>query len=331
MKIFLFFFTILTVSLASNDIEQKWNEFKIVHKKLYGSSIEEQKRYLIFSKNVKKIEEHNEKYDKGLSTYKMGINHLADLTAEEFMNRYGINTNFYQGKRFNKSNKKISKSFKELDSIDWREKGAITPVLDQGECNSCYSFSSVSVVEAQHFITNNNLVPLSVQEVIDCSQEYGSAGCGGGFMESTYHYIRDYGIMSSKDYPFTGHETGECLHNQSKIITQVHDYFDIAPEHEEELTRVVTEVGPATLAFDVTDSFQFYKSGIFHDDKCNPYHLNHCVAAVGYGIENGTKYWTLRNSWGPTWGENGYFRLERDVNACGLAMWASYATVRKYK
>lgn len=210
------------------------------------------------------------------------------------------------------------------DSLDWRAKGAVNPILDEGSCGSTYAFSAIDSTEAQWFIKTGKLVSLSVQAIVDCSGKYGNMGCNGGFMDYCFAYMKDNGIPIASDYPYKA-VTEPC--KQFTPAFKLTGYIDVAKGDTDAL-KAAADITVVSVAVDATRLWQ-YQSGIFTGD-CGT-SINHAMSVVGYGIENSTPYWILRNQWGTKWGEQGYMRLVRDAGKtpgrCGINLAASYPTL----
>ena len=207
------------------------------------------------------------------------------------------------------------------ESVDWRKSFKVSSVKNQGDCGSCWAFSSVGAVESAWAIKHNTLYNLSEQELIDCSSE--NHGCEGGSMVKSFQYIIDNGLCSNLSYPYTA-EDGQC-NNTCKSLVKISNYSDIIQNEEKMLMRGVQHQ-PVSVAIQANKrSFQMYKSGIYSDPDCG-YELDHGVLLVGYGYDKDydMDYWIIKNSWSESWGENGYIRIQRNINdsrgLCGIAM-----------
>ncbi|KAK4876097.1 hypothetical protein RN001_012519 [Aquatica leii] len=325
---------VLVVAIAasqatpSNDLlNEKWITFKNNFNKQYSNTVEEKFRFKVFIENLNKIDAHNEKYDKGLVSYALGINQFSDLLNSEFLKRMSC---FKNNKFLPHSNHTFFVPENvELDSnVDWRSKGAVTEVKDQQDCGSCWAFSSTGAIEGQNFLQNGKLISLSEQNLVDCNSANG--GCSGGLMDLAFEYVmKNKGIDTEESYPYQDYR-GACQFDPTKVGAQVYGYKRVTADSEEDLKSAVATVGPIAVAINVDQNLQQYQNGVFDDPSCSK-ELNHAVLVVGYGTNNnGVDYWIVKNSWGSSWGENGYILMSRNKNnQCGIASYAWYPCIMK--
>ncbi|KAM7513531.1 hypothetical protein LguiA_003114 [Lonicera macranthoides] len=292
----------------------------------YGKSyetVDEMKmRFSIFSESLKMIRSHNKK---GLS-YTLGVNEFADWTWEEFRaNRLGAAQNC---SATTKGNHKLTDvALPELK--DWRKVGIVSPVKNQGQCGSCWTFSTTGALESAYAQAYGKGISLSEQQLVDCAGAFNNFGCNGGLPSQAFEYIKYNGGLETEDsYPYTGVD-GKCKFSSQNIAVQVLESVNITLGAEDELKQAVGLIRPVSVAFEVVDGFKLYKDGVFSSDICgsSPMDVNHAVLAVGYGVENGVPYWLIKNSWGADWGLDGYFKMEMGKNMCGVATCASYPVV----
>ncbi|XP_060520092.1 procathepsin L-like [Cylas formicarius] len=312
----------IVLAVSAEENVELFANFKRKHGKSY-SLLENELRFQIFQENLNKIEEHNALYEKGEVSWKMGLNQFADLTAEEFAALTPKwNTDIMNRTRAQNPNKLILvEDVAVPSSFDWREKGAVTNVKSQESCGGCWSFSATGALESHQFIKTGKLVSLSEQNLLDCAgRAYGNAGCNGGVMDYAFDYVKDNGIESEEDYPYEARD-GTCRYSKSKSVLSGKGYVDIY-NNENKLLQVVATIGPVSISVDA-DYFQFYSSGVFNAPQCTT-DVDHGILIVGYGEENGIKYWIVKNSWSADFGEKGYIRMQRGINQCGLAMWPVY-------
>jgi cathepsin L len=317
--------TSYTVTGSTNpELDHHWEEFKVIHNKQYDKQFEFVRR-LIWESNLKYIQRHNLEYDMGHHTYTLGMNAFGDMTFDEFKAAYlGV-----------KQPKRNTTNFIHFmsplnvealpDTVDWRKEGYVTGVKDQGQCGSCWAFSTTGSLEGQYYRKTKTLESFSEQQLVDCSQDQGNQGCNGGLMDQAFDYIQQNGIERESDYPYTAQD-GQCRYDASKVITKVTGHTDIEAGNEDQLKEAVATVGPVSVAIDASHlSFQFYKTGVYNERACSPTNLDHGVLAVGYGTLNKADYWLVKNSWGPSWGQAGYIYMSRNKkNQCGIASAASY-------
>jgi len=310
--------------VLGGDVQQLFVDFAKTYYKHYSTE-EFFDRFEIFKANLDKIEAHN----KQQLSWTLGVTQFADLTAEEF-------EKLYLGK-VKRSPVVLPKRTQVIapattsaadPAFDWRSKGAISPVRNQGQCGSCWAMTVVSAIESACYIVTHNLTALSTQALMDCSTAAGNQGCNGGYVDESFTWIAANPLPADACYPYTA-QSGKCSHKCPPIKwCKVTGFKDITKGDEAAMMTAVNKQ-PLAVAIEADQSsFQFYTGGVIDDAKCGK-SLDHTLLLIGYGTDSGKQYWTLQNTWGDTFGEKGYVRLIRNKDECGVADMVSYPTVEK--
>ncbi|KAM7357973.1 cathepsin K2 [Cochliomyia hominivorax] len=299
--------------------------------KNYATAAEKALREGVFNAHKQLVDVNNAAFAAGKSTYELAANAFADVTNEEFLKHFTGNRKSSLGENLAKEHRQkaaIKTDASIPDAFDWREKGGVTPVKFQGECGSCWSFAVTGAIEGHVFRKTGKLINLSEQNLIDCGkEEYGLAGCDGGFQEYGFEFVTTQnGIAAGEKYPYVDKKQ-TCSYKDNLKVAEIKGFATIDPKDEETMKKIVATLGPLACSVNGLESLLLYKSGIYADEKCNEGEVNHSVLVVGYGSENGLDYWIVKNSWNKVWGEEGYFRLPRGKNFCGIASECSYPIV----
>jgi len=301
-----------------------WDAFKIDFNKVYTDE-QEPHRLAVFKANVETIYRHNAERAKTLG-WTMGINEFSDLSPSEFSKMLGFRAEDRpQGQLVHLNETGLP------DTVDWTTKGAVNAVKNQGQCGSCWAFGTVASVEAINFIKNKELVSLSEQQLVSCDTKGGDQGCNGGLPDNAFKYVESTGLTTESNYPYTsGGASSSASRNllgggkktcdTTKIkgdLVKVTGYTDVKGE-----SQLAAAVAQQVVAVGIDGmSIQHYSSGIFNS-ACTG-QIDHAVAVVGYAKD----YWKVRNSWGSSWGEEGYIRITRGSDECHIADMGSYPTM----
>jgi C1A family cysteine protease len=301
-----------TELLTSEDY--KFMEYVSKFGRTYGTVAEYNFRKEQFKTRIAVHAEHNSQ--NGVTSYQ-GVNFLTDRTDEEIkkMNGFKMSETANNTKIFDETNN--------ADSLDWRAKGAVTPVKDQGQCGSCWSFSTTGALEGAHFVKTGALVSLSEQNLVDCS--WLNHGCNGGSMDLAFMYTEKHHLETEANYPYTA-TSGlfKCKYDAAKASVGATTYTDVTKNSAAQF-KAALQHGPVSVAIEADQSvFHQYTGGIISGKACGT-SLDHGVLAVGYGSENGTNFYIVKNSWTTKWGENGFVRIaiEDGAGVCGIQMQAS--------
>ena len=283
------------------------------------------KAWFAWSANDKIIQETNAK---DLS-YKLGHNPYSHMTSKEFAAKYTMEM---PKSYVRKNNDKVDYTLTDPArlaaapaSIDWVEKGAVTAVKNQAQCGSCWAFSTTGSVEGAFQIAGNTLSSFSEEELVECDKV--DNGCQGGLMDNGFKYVKENGLCTESSYPYTSGSgvRGTCKKSKCSSVVTLTGFTDV-PEKDEDALKVAVSEHPVSIAIEADKSvFQLYKKGVMDSKACGT-KLDHGVLAVGYGTLDGKDYWKVKNSWGATWGEEGYILLGRGDNICGISQQPSYPT-----
>lgn len=322
---------------------QAFESFKVSYNKTYTHAVEHEKRYNIFQKNVDVINLHNAEYRAGKHSYWLGVNQFADFTHGEFKARYlGLARTQAKGETL-RGTYNTGSGLQAPSAWDWREKGAVTHVKNQGDCGSCWAFSAVAAMESRYFLDGNTLTSFSEQELVDCVDK-GKDNCnrGGEMHDGVEEIVKNHGakINTEKQYPYadgTSPHKEKCKpKEQVAIQTQFTGYMNVTSGNETALQMASWKMGTISVGIDASEAkFQMYAGGVYSNWRCKKKsdQLDHGVSVVGYGTEkskNGLDYWIVKNSWGASWGKSGYIWMKRNAeNMCGIATDAIFVTSSK--
>jgi len=268
------------------------------------------------------------------SSARYGVNSFADMTKEEFT-AAKLMPGMITGSKCNWPwHLPVGQNTAPPASWDWRQKGAVTPVKDQAQCGSCWAFSTVGAIEGAWFLGGHPLTSLSEQNLVDCSKsclqsepQLCNSGCGGGLMWLAMgDVITAGGIDTEAAYPYAGVDQ-DCAFDPKKVGAQLSNWTGL-PNDEVKIAAALVTAGPVSVALNA-DPLMGYTSGIIDDPSCDASGMDHAVLIVGYGTENNKPYWIVKNSWGESFGEKGYFRMVRGKGMCGIDGCACLPIIKK--
>jgi len=292
-------------------VSQEYRQYMSAFNKVYSSE-EIIIRAKIYSQKVAQINAHNVD---STQTYKRGVNQFTDWTDEETNEWLPL---LAEPPKSSVVVETLATLPQAPASVDWREKGAVNAVKDQGQCGVCWAFGSTAAVESAHFIATGKLVSMSESQQVTCNKE-------GGCNECAFQFLKTNAACTEESFPYECPEKRTCPKCVA-AMSVIRNYTVIQASNEAALMAAVARQ-PVAIGIAASGSFMSYSSGIFQG-PC-PGGRNHAVAIIGYGSENGMDYWIIRNSWGSGWGEKGYIRIRRNVPNVpdGLCLLATDASV----
>jgi len=313
-KILIAVVLLLSVAIAARDYKQEFNAWVKKNGKTYGV-VDMQMRFQVWKKNQIYVDAWNQRSNQTV----LAMNAFGDLTKTEFAKYYlGFNMNV------TKATSIITAKTGAPATQDWRKAGAVTPIKNQQQCGSCWAFSTTGSTEGCHQIKTKNLVSLSEQNLVDCSNAEGNEGCNGGLMTQAMDYIiKNKGIDTESSYTYTARD-GTCKFKSANVGATLTSYSNVQSGSESSLQTAGVS-GPVSVAIDAShSSFQFYSSGVYYEPECSPNQLDHGVLMVGWDQDGQSPYWIVKNSWGTDWGQQGYIWMSRNKNNnCGIATMAT--------
>jgi C1A family cysteine protease len=318
---------LVAVAAATPNYMSMFENFKREHSRQYASTAEESKRLAIFVENMKKAEKLMKVNPRAV----FGANEFSDMSAEEFKIRHSGEKQFAARIAARKSVTTFSKAQEVAaagKAIDWRTKGAVTAIKNQGQCGSCWSFSSTGSIEGQWFLAGNTLTMVSEQELVSCDTV--DSGCNGGLMDNAWGWLlsaHNGAIVTEASYPYVSGNgvVPACSMSGTVVGATINGHNNIQTT-ETAMAAFVYASGPLSVAVDAT-SWQTYVSGIM--TNCISSQIDHGVLVVGFDDNNSPPYWIVKNSWGVSWGENGYIRIQKGTDQCLITSLPCTSTVGK--
>lgn len=321
----------LSMACYTKRHQEEFEAFRRAYRKNYATEEEYLVRCLKFAKNLDEIDSHNDKYSRGVVEWTMGVNEFSDLSNDEFLTFYtGFEPSLDTGSSKAANTFNVQPNMVVPTELDYSKNGIASPVKNQGKCGSCYAFATVAGLESQYNLISNKRwsgFSLSEQDVMECTHTCGNQKCQGGLMTNCYECKSKnrHGIMEEHHYPYIsadGNNGTDCKHIPSIPIFFIESYYTIASDELAIIQALVLHgCIPAGMN---ANPLQNYNSGIFDPLMCSGILRNHAVTICGYS----TNYWIIKNSWGQSWGEGGYFRMKRGKNLCGINGMCSFGVMK---
>ncbi|XP_026317244.1 cathepsin L1-like [Hyposmocoma kahamanoa] len=304
--------------------DSHWQEYKKVYKKQYTSRCHEKSALSTWKENLRKVIEHNRLFLDGKLTFSLNLNHFGDLgEADYFKNILKLIDTvplFDPAEDHHRSAFRRNAHVRVPRKVDWRARGFKPKLEEQWHCGACYAFAVTHALQAQLYRKHGDWRELSPQQIVDCSYTDGNMGCDGGSLRAALRYVTREGLTSELHYPYIG-KKGFCHYNRLFKHVKPRRWAMLPFGDEAAMERALATIGPLAVAINAAPfTFQLYRSGIYDDPFCIPWELNHAMLLVGYTRQ----YWILLNWWGKNWGEDGYIRIRRGFNRCGVANMAAY-------
>ena len=328
----LFLISTITLSCVSSTIIDKFNDWKDKFEVKFKDDYHFNSVLKKWIENDKFIQEHNFKN----LTYTLGHNQFSGMDSHEYSEYLGFNGPYISHSNLRTENIEL----KDLPaSVNWITNGGVTGVKDQGQCGSCWSFSTTGALEGAYFTKYGSLPSFSEQQLVDCDNRKNGGkdmGCNGGLMDNAFNWIeKNGGLCTEEDYPYVSGttKTGGTCQTECNVVdnSAVKSFVDVSKSSDQKMMEALSQQ-PVSVAIEADQKeFQLYKSGVF-TGTCGT-NLDHGVLVVGYGTESDGDYYIVKNSWGTTWGSNGYIyfgrgdQYNKGNGQCGVLLQASYPLV----
>jgi len=309
---------IAVASATSESMRQEFLEYTQKYNKQYGSRDEYERRFNVYQQNVENIKRKNS----GSQHATFAVNEFSDMSKEEFKARYLMSDLPALEPGLVAANLTV----KAPTTFDWRGRNppVVTPVYNQGQCGSCWAFSATENIESRWALAGNQLTELSMQQIVDCDTT--DAGCGGGWPYNAYKYVIGAGGMDPlADYPYVA-ENEQCQFQSNEVVAHISNWEYVTQSQDEnQMASYLATKGPLSVCVDASE-WSDYSGGVFTADQCTT-SIDHCVQALGYNLNANPPYWIIRNSWGTSWGINGFMYLQFGQDACAVAQVATSSIV----